>query len=585
MLQVRPPGVYPEKRELRNTGIDLVGTGIAGFVGLTQKGPTNEPVRLAGMDQFHDVFGKLPLDSYLEPAVKGFFDNGGDECYVLRVCHLHERGRGEVAKRAQYRLRDGEGKLTVLVEALNEGMWGNDIRLKVHRPEARVQTFLTLDMHEGDLAATIRSTHGFRRGTVVKVHDDEKAEYRTITELDGKNIHWRIDSPMPQDFQSGAPTYVEPVEFELEVWNLGKKEVYRQLSLSPSSDSYFARIINEQSELIQVTDMRRDAPVQDRYPEATGEEQLTGGTDGVLNVTPDDFIGMNIGPLERYGIAAFEATDAIDLLVVPDLFWCLEHSAGFRTMKDVEVVQQAMVSQAERMRNRFAILDFPDHNNYVHALQYRLLFDTAYAAFYFPWLVIERGGELVKIPPSGHVAGIYSRCDQEMGTHRAPANVEMRGTVDLSVLLRDGDIGTLNAAGVNAIRAFNKRGIRIWGARTVSSDPLQRYINVRRVISTIIRSMETHLQWVVFEPNDTRLWKSIHHSVASFLLKLSKKGYFKGRSPEEAFYVKCDAETNPPEVRDAGQVVVEVGVAPIRPAEFIVFRIAEENAELGPVEG
>jgi len=585
MIQVRPPGVYPQKQERRYTPLELVRTGVAGFVGLTQKGPTNTPVRLTDFNQFRDVFGRLPFETYLDTSVKGFFDNGGSECFVLRVCHLHEKGRGEVARPAQARLRDANGKLTVLVEALNEGTWGNDLSVQVRRPEARVQTFLTLDMHEGDLSATIRSTHGFRRGTVVKIFDDEQSDYRTVTELDGKTIHWRIDNPAERQFKSGAPTYIEPVEFELEVRSLGRREVYRELSLAPNSDNYFVRVINGQSQLIRVLDMRNDSALPDRYPVATDEEALVGGLDGIYNVTPDDFIGMNIGPNERYGIAAYEAIEDVDLLVVPDLFWCVENSQGFRTMKDAEVVQQALVSQAERMRNRFALLDFPNHRNYVHALQWRLLFDTAYAAFYYPWIAVETPYGTRQVPPTGHVAGIYARCDKSDGVHRAPANEEIEGILDLAVLLDDQDIGQLNGQGVNTIKSFAKRGLRVWGARTASSDPVHRYINVRRTISAIIRSMEKNLQWVVFEPNDPRLWKSITYSVSFFLLNLWKAGYFKGRSPEEAYYVKCDAETNPEEVRAAGQVIVEVGVAPVRPAEFIVFRVSEESAELGPVGG
>jgi len=419
---------------------------------------------------------------------------------------------------------------------------------------------------------------------VIKIFDDDYAEYRVVTELDGKNLHWRIDDPIIRKFKSGAPTYVEPVEFELEVRTLYDKEVFKELSLAPNSNQYFERVINHQSKLIRVMDMRNESSLADRYPVATEVMTLTGGSDGIYNVTPDDFIGMNIGPTERYGLAAFEATDGIDLLVLPDLFWCLENSEGFRTMKDVEIVQQAMVSQAERLKDRFAILDFPDHNAFVHALQWRLLFDTAHAAFYYPWVVVDQDGQNVRVPPSGHVAGIYARCDKTVGVHRAPANEAIEGVIDLSVLLNDRDIGYLNAQGVNCIRSFAKRGLRVWGARTASSDTLNRYINVRRTISTIIRSMEKNLQWVVFEPNDPRLWKSITHSVTFFLQELWKAGYFKGRSPEEAYYVKCDAETNPPEVRDAGQVVVEVGVAPIRPAEFILFRISEESAEVGPIE-
>ena len=582
-MQFRPPGIYPATRDRRYTPVQMVKSGVVGFVGITQKGPTNTPVRLTDTDQFRDIFGRLPFDTYLETAVKGFFDNGGSECYVLRVCHLQERGRGEIARRAQARLRDANEKLTVLVEANSEGSWGNDVRVSVKRPEARVQTFLTLDMHAGDVSATIRSTHGFRRGTVVRIYDDEHSEYRTVTELDGKTIQWRLDAPMDRPFKSGAPTYIEPVEFELEVETLERREVYRELSFAPNSDNYFPRVINNTSRLVQVMDMRNGSSVSEQYPVESPEEHLQGGTDGIFNITPDDFIGLNIGPTERYGLAAFEAIDAIDLLALPDLFWAHENSSGFRTLKDVEVVQQALVSQCERMRNRFAVLDLPNHRDYVQALQWRLLFDSAYAAFYFPWLVIEVNGETKPVPPSGHVAGIYARCDDLMGVHRAPANEALEGVLDLSLLLTDSDIGYLNQQGVNTIKSFAKRGMRVWGARTVSSDPMHRFINVRRTISGIIRAMERNLQWVVFEPNDIRLWKSISYSVSFFLLGLWKQGYFRGRSPEEAFYVKCDAETNPPEIREAGQVIVEVGVAPVRPAEFIVFRVSEESAEFGPV--
>ena len=586
-LQARPPGIYPAPKERRFAPIALVKSGVVGFVGVTQKGPTNDPVRLTDPQQFRDVFGRLPVETPLEASVKGFFDNGGSECYVLRVAHLQERGRGEIAKPASCRVRDEEQRLSLLVEAVNEGSWGNEIKVQVRRPEARVQSLLTLDIHEGDLSAKIQSTHGFRRGTVVQLRDEETGEvdYRVVTEVDGrdKRIHWRIDEPIARRFRSSAPTLIEPVEFEMEVRTLEHREVYKDLSLAPNSDNYVERVVNGQSRLIRVMDMRGDQPIAARYPAAMPElETLTAGADGIFNITPGDFIGQNIGPKERYGLAAFEANEDVDLLVIPDLFWCLEHSSGFGTMNDVLTVQQAMVTQAENLRDRFAILDFPNRKNYVHALQWRLLFDSPYAAFYFPWVVVEVGGRSVSIPPSGHVAGVYARCDQKEGVHRAPANEELEGVIDLEVLLRDGDIGYLNEQGVNCLKSFNKRGLRIWGARTSSSDPANRYINVRRTISAIIRSMSRDLQWVVFEPNHPRLWKSISHTVSLFLQELWKANYFKGRSPEEAYYVKCDAETNPPEIRDVGQVVVEVGVAPVRPAEFIVFRVAEETSDLGP---
>ena len=242
-------------------------------------------------------------------------------------------------------------------------------------------------MHEGDISATIRSTHGFRRGTVVRIYNDEHAEYRTVTDLDGKTIQWRLDAPVSQAFKSGAPTYVEPVEFELEVATLTQREVYRELSFAPTQ-TLLSTSHKQYLEIDTGYELRNGSSLAAQYPVASPEKHLEGGTDGIYNITPDDFIGLNVGPNERYGLAAFEAVDAIDLLALPDLFWANENSSGFRTLKDVEVVQQALVSQCERMRNRFAVLDLPNHKEYVQALQWRLLFDSAYAAFYFPWLVV-----------------------------------------------------------------------------------------------------------------------------------------------------------------------------------------------------
>jgi len=213
-----------------------------------------------------------------------------------------------------------------------------------------------------------------------------------------------------------------------------------------------------------------------------------------------------------------------------------------------------------------------------------LLFDSSHAAFYYPWIQVEHAGAMKLVPPSGHVAGIYARCDRTMGAYRAPANEELDGVYDLARVLRDDDIGRLNEEGINCLKSFARRGIRVWGARTTSNEPAWRYVNVRRVMGTVISSVERGLQWSVFETNSPLLWKSLTRQLTSFLLDLWNEGYFKGRSPEEAFFVKCDEDNNPPEVRDAGQVIIECGVAPVRPAEFLIFKVAADMEELGPTD-
>lgn len=580
-MSTRAPGVYIARDARGDVRLELGPSGVPGFVGLTQRGPTNTPVRITSMDEFRRLFGRLDVDVFLDTAVAGFFENGGETCYVLRVAHQVSRRGEEVARPAMLSLLDGEGRPTLAVRASNEGAWGSRVRVSVERQEPRVSTFLTLDLREGDTSAVIKSTHGLSRGSIVRIRDHEAETFRTISELDGKTITWDPAQPLERSFKSGAPTFVEPLEFTVGIqWGVDK-ERFENLSLSPVSDHYVEQVINRRSSLVQVEDLRSETDLPERYPVTLELHNLEGGVDGLLTVTPEDFIGANIGPDERYGLAALEHVAEVDLLVAPDLMWALEASAGFRTEKDVWVVQDAMITQCQRLKTRFSILDFPDGRDHQRASQWRLLFDSAYAAFYFPWVMIPGDGQERLVPPSGHVAGVFARCDNAMGPFRAPANEAIRGVFDMGRDLNDADIGLLNKEGINCLKSLPQRGIRIWGARTTSSDPSWRYVPVRRIVSAVIASVEQGLQWAVFENNDRFLWKQLVHQVTSFLLDLWQLGFFKGETPEDAFYVKCDEETNPPEIRDAGQVVVECGVAPVRPAEFVIFKVDAEIEQRG----
>jgi phage tail sheath protein FI len=205
--------------------------------------------------------------------------------------------------------------------------------------------------------------------------------------------------------------------------------------------------------------------------------------------------------------------------------------------------------------------------------------DGGYGAYYFPWL---KGRDaidpdaLAQIPPSGHMAGIYARTDSERGVHKAPANVTIRGAEGLTQMLSRAEQDVLNPVGVNCIRFFTREGVRVWGARTLAPSASNwRYLNVRRLFNMIEESIAISTRWVVFEPNAGPLWKDIQRDVGAFLTLLWRQGALAGSRPEDAFFVKCDAETNPPEVVDAGQVVVVIGIAPVKPAEFVIFRIGQ----------
>jgi hypothetical protein len=297
-------------------------------------------------------------------------------------------------------------------------------------------------------------------------------------------------------------------------------------------------------------------------PEAdAGEKKEKGAGPGKAG----RYIGQDKGPGNRTGLKAFEEIDEINIICAPG--------------QTDPVVWDACLSHCENMRYRFAILDCPEVIAKGGVDKLPKPRDSKYGGYYFPWLEVydPYKGNLHQ-PPSGFMAGIYARSDSERGVHKAPANEIVRGALGLRYNITRGEQDILNPKGINCIRAFPNRGIRVWGARTISSDASWRYVNVRRLFNMVEQSIEIGTQWVVFEPNDHKLWKRIIRDLSAFLLRLWRQGALFGKTPEEAFYVKCDEETNPPEVIDAGQLVVEIGMCPVKPAEFVIFRIGQMQA-------
>jgi phage tail sheath protein FI len=305
-----------------------------------------------------------------------------------------------------------------------------------------------------------------------------------------------------------------------------------------------------------------------------GSYNLAGG--GMSPLSPKDFVG---DPSARTGFGGLEALDDVRLVLCPDVM--AGYDGSDEAKERVKIVQEAMITHCELMRYRFAVLDAPPGLNAQQAKEWRLYvnFDTSYAALYYPWIQIAdlsgSGSTTKMVPPSGHVVGVYNRTDGERGVHKAPANEIVRGAIDLELNLSRGEQDTLNPIGVNCIRSFPGRGIRVWGARTLSSDGSWRYINVRRLFIVAEASIDVGMQWVVFEPNDPMLWSRVRRDVNAFLTNIWLSGALFGVSSDEAFYVKCDEELNPPEVRDLGQLIIEVGMCPVKPAEFVIFRISQ----------
>ncbi len=303
-----------------------------------------------------------------------------------------------------------------------------------------------------------------------------------------------------------------------------------------------------------------------------------GGRCYVINVGADEgddkkaaagkagrYIGTDKGPGERTGLKAFEEIDDINVLCAPG--------------QTDPAIWDAVLSHCENMKYRFAILDCPEVIEKGGVNKLVKPRDSKYGAYYFPWVeVYDPFKGNMHQPPSGYMAGIYARSDSERGVHKAPANEIVRGALGLRYNITKGEQDILNPKGINCIRSFPNRGIRVWGARTISSDASWRYINVRRLFNMVEQSIEIGTQWVVFEPNDHKLWKRVTRDISAFLLRLWRQGALFGKTPEEAFFVKCDEETNPPEVIDAGQLVCEIGLCPVKPAEFVIFRIGQMQA-------
>ncbi|MFF9402936.1 phage tail sheath family protein [Streptomyces sp. NPDC014646] len=360
-------------------------------------------------------------------------------------------------------------------------------------------------------------------------------------------------------------------------------ETYPDVTTKRSKENVATRV-NAASELIEIRESGRGAAPARPEPQTVVLAPAAPAPADSGALTPEVYVGDSD---RRTGLGGLEAVEEITTVAVPDLMSAYER--GLLDLESVIAVQQGIITHCELMGDRVAILDPPPGLSPQQIRAWRTdraNFDSKYATLYYPWIRVAdaSSGRARLVPPSGHIAGVWARNDESRGVHKAPANEVVRGAVALQTQLTKGEHDQLNPIGLNCIRSFPGRGIRIWGARTLASDPAWRYLNVRRLFNYLEESILAGTQWVVFEPNDDALWARIRRTVSAFLVNEWRKGALFGLTPEEAFYVKCDRETNPPESIDAGQVVCEIGVAPVKPAEFVVFRLSQLSEGSGGVD-
>ncbi|SFB16089.1 hypothetical protein SAMN05216312_104119 [Cohnella sp. OV330] len=566
MADYLSPGVYVEEFESGSRPLEGVSTSTAGFIGLAQRGAVEGlPLLVTGPADFQRAFGSYLSESvfgsyrYLAYAVEQFFMNGGSRCYVMRVAPSD-------AKPAS----NGDRLADVLsISAKNPGAWGNLVSVSL-APASKAKTQI---YEVTDKRYRVKNANGFYAGDVVSFAAGGEVQLARIVSVQDNIIE--LAEPLDGDVVDTAllPTKVlSTSEFTLNVVFGDEVEIFEKVSLNPEAPSYVDKVASR-SNLVDVsalvTSTAATAPFEQLTGDAEGVVQfvLTGGSDGTVgNLSAADFIGEDRGPGRRTGIQSFIDNDVVSIMAIPGV-------------TDPNV-QLSLVAHCENLGSRFAILDIPREKTKVaDVLTHRDLFDSSYAALYNPWLSVfdPLDKRNIFVPPSGTMAGIYSRSDTTRGVQKAPANEVLRGVVGLDVQYNTGEQDILNPAGVNLIRSFTGQGIRVWGARTASSNSLWKYINVRRLFIFLEGSIKAGTNWVVFEPNNDQLWARVQRTIDAFLTRVWRDGALVGSSPSEAFFIDIGRSTMTQDDIDNGRLICVIGVAPVKPAEFVIFRITQKT--------
>lgn len=438
----------------------------------------------------------------------------------------------------------------------------------------------------GSDTVAVASTGSFYPGAIVELDTGAAKHELVVGSVDASARTVTFTSPLPlapgdvidiDPDPAARATYLRTVEIDIQILERGVlKETFSRLTWNPDTTAeaynrnYIERLNDPEmgSSLVRVSPPTAPgAAMADQPTTQWGSPQaLQGGSNG-SPLSPVDLIGRDDGPGMRTGIQALAERDDISIVAVPGVVH--------------EAVHAALITHCERDKYRIAVLDGPQNTPLVSELQaYRNNFDTKYGAMYAPWLMALdlSSGRTIPLPPSGFVCGIYARSDNTTGVWKAPANEVVRNITDVEIPFTKGEQDVLNPIGVNLIRDLTPRSIRVWGARTMTSDPEWTYVNVRRLFIFLEHSIDIGTQWVVFEPNSNALWARVTETIVAFLTGVWKQGALMGTKPEEAFFVTCDRSTMTQDDIDNGRLICEIGIAPVKPAEFVIFRIGQFTA-------
>ncbi len=569
----RLPGVYLADRDRHDSSMKMDRSCVVGFVGLAERGPVDEPVRCRDFNHYLKTFGGFAGPGHLAHAIHGFFTSGGKECVVVRVAH---QGGDDGACPSSLVLPGREHEDAFKLKASSLGVWGNRMTVKLWHATAARMPLSSLDQSDSR-TLELRGSNPLIAGDFVRVQSEDVNALRLVTSVEDARI--TLDQEIPglaSAIEKGIK--LELVSVNLSVVYRGKTEDHLGLSINPRREDGFVDRVNQRSSLIRIESLKGESS----FPLEMGSRNLSGGHDGILNIEPGDFIGEYRELGRGRGLGIFEGIPDISVVCVPDAGFFSEILPKSSALDPMLAVQRAMVDHAERIPCRFAILDTPDFEDAVQATQWAKRFDSAYAALYYPYVLAidpedPQGIRTKRQPVSGHVAGVFSATDAEFGSMRAPAGFYLPGVVGLGRELDPEEAEYAYDAKVNTLKRVPGKGVKVWGARTLSSDLQWRYINVRRSFSRISQAIKSGMAWAVFEPQGPGLRKRVVRSVTAFLLDIWREGFLVGKTPDEAFMVRCDDELNPLENIDKGILTTQIGLALSKPTEFIVIQLEAER--------
>lgn len=636
------PGVYIEEIASGIRPIEAASSSTAAFVGLSEMGPDDEALRITSWTEFQRYYGSYISSGYLAHSIFQFFNNGGRQCYVVRIARSDA---GAASVRVQNRAAIPVSGLTF--SAKNKGAWGNYLYLQIEDGATdRGNTFkVTIrKQEEVDLVPS-----DFLNVAPLETHDNlsmdpESPNYVvTVLSQNSRLINAQVDVlnvSLQRGFHRGGNAPTMPAGSNLNFQINLDGDGYQQVAIPAALANMAAVAAAIQAAVIALTPLRAStsptaftgftcAVVNGGTP--TEHLLLTSGTTSedssvkVQNASLNNAavslrLGEGNGGYSENGLARRRPANA-DAIQVGDAAVAApvlavsagtdgvaalteqSYSAGFTLLNNktdfsllavpgigtTTMVDEGMAyCQNRTLQDVFYIGEMDqddDTPSEAESFRNALTTPNSYGAVYFPWIMaLDPTGvssEPVRIPPSGYIAGLFARTDGKRGVWKAPAGTEatINGAVGLTINLTDTEQGNLNRINVNCLRRFAASGIVSWGARTISSDPEYKYVPVRRMAIMLRVSIYNGIQWAVFEPNDEGLWSQLRLNVTSFMMTLFRQGAFQGSTPSQAFFVKCDGETTTQADIDLGIVNVLIGFAPLKPAEFVVVKISQKAGQ------